>query len=346
MYAAVFVRDPAARVNLSADVYPDAPWSDKLTVTVSGKSRNLPGWLLVVECPANTPRQSGAVQLTSETVPQMQSPNSPVAVYSGTTTPRPNTMFRCFPAPGSRPGPGGAPTNPPSLANVSLPALQIDQGMVAAQAAPLLYAQQGHPGSTVSQLYQMFPGTVCPSATPSPSASSPGTASVSSPATATPQSSGSATAPRSPSPSFSPSPSAPPLLSPTTAPANPSCLNLAPAGTHFTKYVLPSSVTTTETLHRVDTQGYQISMFPVGITEDEKDNTPGQPAQESIVWSARSGLNPSLDATNNAAESAANHDIFVAGVFFGLASGAMVEFVNQMWAAFSEKKKRRSGIIL
>jgi hypothetical protein len=123
-------------------------------------------------------------------------------------------------------------------------------------------------------------------------------------------------------------------------------LNLAPANTKFVKYQLPVSVTTTETVHRVNTEGYQISMFPVGMTEDETGGNPGQTAQESIVWNARSGLSPSLDATNNAAESAANHDIFVAGVFFGLASGAAVEFVNQLLAALREKKRSRIGIVL
>jgi len=51
-----------------------------------------------------------------------------------------------------------------------------------------------------------------------------------------------------------------------------------------------------------------------------------------------------LDATNHAAESAANHDIFVAGIFFGLATGAAVEFVDRLWAAFRDKKRKRSNI--
>ena len=80
----------------------------------------------------------------------------------------------------------------------------------------------------------------------------------------------------------------------------------------------------------------------------EKSGQPGQTAEESITWSARSGLNPSLDATNLAAESAANHDIFMAGVFFGLATGAAVEFVNQLWAVLRDKKRKRPdvGIVL
>src|SRR5215467_6541536 len=328
MYAAVFVRDPAAHVSLQAEVYPDKPWTDSLTVTLSDISPKQPGWLLVIECPAGAPSQSRAVHLTSETVPQTQSPFTWVTVYSGLTNPRPGTRFHCFLSSGY----------PPSLANVSLPALQIDQEMVSAQAAPVLYAQQNRPGSTVRQLLQVFPGAVCPSATPTPvpTTSSSGIAPAPSSVTAIPPLSGGSTAPASlSSPSSSPQ---------TTTPANPGCLNLAPAGTKFIPYELPASVTTIETLHHVNTKGYQISMFPVGSTNVEKSKQPGQTAEESIIWSARSGLNPSLDATNHAAESAANHDIFVAGIFFGLATGAAVEFVDRLWAAFRDKKRKRSNI--
>jgi hypothetical protein len=89
----------------------------------------------------------------------------------------------------------------------------------------------------------------------------------------------------------------------------------------------------------VDTRGYQISMFPVGNTDAENSGTPGQFTEETITWHGHSGLNPSLDATNQAAESAASHDTFIAGVFFGLASGTAVAFMDGLWKTFVENKE-------
>ena len=89
----------------------------------------------------------------------------------------------------------------------------------------------------------------------------------------------------------------------------------------------------------MDARGYQISMFPVGNTDMENSRNPGQTAEETITWHGRSGLNPSLDATNQAAESAASHDTFTAGVFFGLASGAAVALVDGLWNTFIRKKE-------
>src|SRR6185312_3716432 len=85
-YAAVFVRDPAARVNLKADIYPDAPWSDKLTITVGATSKKKAGWVLIIECPVSTRSLPQAVNLYSETAPQTQSPSGLVSVYYGVTS--------------------------------------------------------------------------------------------------------------------------------------------------------------------------------------------------------------------------------------------------------------------
>ena len=345
MYAAVFVRDPAVHVSLSAKVYPDEPWTDSLTVTVSDTSHKQPGWLLVIECPAGAPSQKPAVHLDSESVPQTQSSVTQVTVYSGITSPRPNTLFHCFPPPGTSPGPLGTPGYSPSLANVSLPALQLDQGIIGAQAAPVLYAQQDHPGGAVGQLIQIFPGAVCPSPTTAPvqATASPGATSASPVTTPSP-----GTTSASPVTTSSPQPSAPASLSPTITaspivPENSNCFAQAPAATKFIPYELPSLVTTTETLNHMDTRGYQISMFPVGNTVEENGERPGQIAKESVTWSGRSGLNPSLDATNQAAESAASHDTFIAGVFFGVASGTAVAFVDGLWETLRGKKEEASN---
>jgi hypothetical protein len=185
VYAAVFVRDPAARVSLSAEVYPDEPWTDSLKVTVSTPSHSQTGWLLVIECPTGAPSQSRAIRIDSETVPPTQSSITLATVYPGVTTPRHHRMFDCFPSPASPSAPLGASAYSPSLANVSLPALELDQGITAAQADPVLYAQQDRPGGTVGRLMQIFPSAVCPSLTTAPvqASASAGPASAS-PATA------------------------------------------------------------------------------------------------------------------------------------------------------------------
>lgn len=306
MYAAVFVRDPSAHVSLSAQVYPDKPSTDSLAVTVTGASPKLAGWLLIIECPARPLSQAGVVRLSSETVPQTQTVVTQVRVYSGLTDPNPRSpfLFSCFTSAG---GVSGVRGYAQSLSNVSLPALQFDQDIVGAQAAPVLYAQQDNPGGPVGQLIQLFPSATCPSPAPSPTlaTASPG---------ASPGASGN--------------------------PGNPSCSAQVPAGKQFIQYELPTAVTTTETLNHVDTNGYQISEYPVGNMVDE---TAGDNTEESIQWTGQSGLSPSLDAVNQAAEAAASHDSFMAGVFFGIASGTAVGFVDQLWENLGKKRRRPRG---
>ncbi len=326
MYAAVFVRDPAAHVNLSAEVYPDAPWTDSLTVTVSGVSPRQAGWLLVIECPAGAPSQSRAVQLYSATAPQTQGAATLATVHPDVTNRKSTALFDCFSPPGGTQGLLGTSGYTPSLANVSVPGLQLDQGMVGASGLPVLYAQQNRPGGAVSKLVQVFPGVGCPSAAPTtvPTASSSGAASPS----ASPSSS------VSPSPSVSPSASPSPSTSQQpTATANPSCLNLAPTGATFIPYEIPATETTTETLNQVPTGGYQISMFPNGNPINEKGG------EESIMWSApAAALDPNFDATNTAAEADASRDIFISGVLFGVLGGTAVAFVDHLYEVLNDKK--------
>jgi hypothetical protein len=345
IYAAVYVRDPAAHVGLTAQVYPDDPWTDSVTVTVSGAAPKKAGWLLVVECPAGAPSLKHGVRLNSESVPQTRSSVTQATVYSGIKNPKRNIGLLCFPDPGTSPGPLGTAAYSPSLANVSLPALQLDPGVIAAQTAPVLYAQQNRPGGAVSQLIQVFPGSLCPSPNPIPATASPGTASATSPS---PQSSVSTSSSATASPSATASASTTPTAVPSSSSShNPGCYVQAPAGTTFIPYVLPTSVTTTETLNDMDTRGYQISMFPVGTPAEENGQRPGQIAEESITWNGKSGLNPSLDATNQAAETAASHDTFVAGISFGVASGTAVAFFDVLWQGWRQrretKKKEAAG---
>jgi hypothetical protein len=349
IYAAVFVRDPAAHVSLSAQIYPDKPSTDSVTLTVTNASRGQAGWVLVIECPSNAPPQSHAVQLDSETVPQTQAPATQATVYSGVTG-RFTSLLGCFATPGGPPDSVGALGYSPSLADVSLPALQLDPGIQAAQVAPTLYAEQTQQGATVGQLTEVFPTALCPSPTPAPiqAIASSGISSATS-ASPVPSTSSAITT----SPATTPSPQSSAAVSTTasatvsatatatafpSAAETPSCSFVAPASAQSIPYVLPTTVTTTETLNQVDTRGYQISMFPVGNTT-ENSSIPGLTTEETITWHGHSGLNPSLDATNQAAESAASHDTFTAGVFFGLASGTAVALVDGLWKTFIEKKE-------
>ena len=202
MYAAVFVRDPATHVRLSADIYPNQPWSDSLTVTVGHPSRGQAGWLLVIECPGSV-SQSPAVHLYSEASLQAQSAATLATIDTGIGNPKRTIMFGCFPAPKS---PLGISGYSPSLANVSVAALQLDDGMVGAPGLPVLYARQSNPGGAVSQLVQVFPNVSCPSATPTPvpATSTSATTPTSPSAAATSQPSGGSTAP-TPQTSSSPS---------------------------------------------------------------------------------------------------------------------------------------------
>jgi hypothetical protein len=83
IYAAVFVRDPAARVSLNAVVYPNAPWNDGLTITVTGVSGRKAGWVLVIECPAGAPSLARSVHLYSETTLLTAPPKEQVTAYPG-----------------------------------------------------------------------------------------------------------------------------------------------------------------------------------------------------------------------------------------------------------------------
>jgi hypothetical protein len=317
VYAAVFVLDQAAHVSLSAEIYPDEPWIDSLSLTVKDVPRRQSGWLLVIECPANAPYQTPAVRLYSysKALSQTQSAPTIVGFYAGTASTESRINFHCFLPPGTSSGALGTSQNPPSLANVSVPALQLDQGMAATQALPVLYARQNLPGGPISQLVEVFPGVGCPSVTPTPAPAASGSAAVSA----------SSSAAASPQPSGGPTGAAPSPSQQATAPATPSCLGLVPAGTKVIQYGIPGTEATAETLNHVDPKGYQISMFPVGTTMGD-----------SITWnSAQSALDPDFNATNIAAENDASRDIFISGILFGLLGGTAVGCAEHVFQALT-----------
>ena len=86
VYAAVFVDDPAAHVDLTANVDTDQPWNDSLTVAVKDASGKQAGWLLVIECPPGAPTSPPPVPLYSEAALQTSSSATPVTVYSRVRT--------------------------------------------------------------------------------------------------------------------------------------------------------------------------------------------------------------------------------------------------------------------
>jgi hypothetical protein len=340
VFAAVFVRDPAAHVTVKAEASPDAPWDDSLTISEAVPKGKPVGWLLLIECPASAPSLSHAVHLFSETAPEIQSQTAKVTAYSGVSA-NYSHKLDCF----TQNAPPGTPGYPPSLGNVALPALQTDQEIEYAQAAPTVYAQQGHPGGAVHSVFQIFPGAVCPTATavPVPTASTPaaGTPAAGTPAAGTP-----AAGTGAPSASPSATPSSQPSASSPGPPASPDCYHQAPRGTEFIPYALPTSPNATEILSHVNIQGYQVnSMFPVGVTVNESGEESILNTDESITWSGNSALSPSLDVTNTAAGNAAARDTFWAGIIVGTAAGTAVTFFDKAMDATSdvrsEKREKR-----
>ncbi len=330
MYAAVFVRDPAAQVTLSADIDPDQPWQDSLTVSIGRVPAGQAGWVLVVECPGSVSPPS-AVPLYSEAAPQAQSAATLAAVISGVASPRRSIMFGCFAKPNSLFGTTGYSA---SLANVSLAALQLDGGMVDAQGLPVLYAQQSRPGETVRRLVQIFPDVSCPSPTPTPTPTTSSSAAMTQSPSAAATASASPAVSSSPTPSASPSPSLPSV---TTA-ANPGCLNLVPSNAQLIKYQIPDTESTVETLNSVNYRDYQLSMFPTGDSAAENNG------DESIIWKSASAQDPSFEATDAAAQLNGQRDIFISGILWGIMGGVAVAGVDQIYQAYQERKRKQNII--
>jgi hypothetical protein len=93
-------------------------------------------------------------------------------------------------------------------------------------------------------------------------------------------------------------------------------------------------VTTSETLSNVSLSGDRIdSMFPPGqITSNDE-----------IVWQGASGLSPSLSATSLSSAETSSKAGFKAGLFYGIAAGLFVPFLQDVSQAAKETRKRRDG---
>jgi hypothetical protein len=344
MYAVVFVRDPAAHVILSAKIYPNQPWEDQLSVSVGHVPRAQAGWLLVIECPTHAP-PAHAANLTSDVGQQAQLVPSKVTADPGIGN-RTDVPFGCVPAPTNA---ATTLAYPPNLANVSVAALQLDDGMVGAAAPPMVYAWRGSAASQGLQLLQVFPNATCPSAAPpsTTSASSPPSTSPESssgPATSSPQASSSQTSSSqtsssqtSSSPSYASSSPVPSASAVPTIPANPRCLSLASASAKISQWAVPVSESTIETLYNVDYKHYQISMYPTGNTPFESNG------EETVIWQAPSAQDPNFAATDDTAQLNGQKNLFISGVLWGIMGGAVVAFLDHCYEAYRERKEKSPG---
>jgi len=301
----VYTKLNPSRVLLKAKIEPNASQNDRLDITVKGPGGGRDPWLLVITCPRPVP---GRVDMQLMGVPQAQSIKVLASVYNVGSRSIP---LGCVTAPQRR----SDPATPVVLAgqdiNLSLPVLQESPlGQSVAAATPLYVVRGTSGGQTIEKLVQVFqaPGASCPGpgVSPSPSASA-------SPVTATS------------------------ALAVSGAPAGTSsaaCYSSLAAGTLATKYNIPTTVTTSETLENVSLSGDRIdSMFPPGqITSDNK-----------IIWQGVSGLSPSLSATSLAGAENANRDGFFAGLFYGLAAGLFVPFLQGLSESHDNVLKDRAA---
>ena len=126
--------------------------------------------------------------------------------------------------------------------------------------------------------------------------------------------------------------------------ANAPCYSPISPGTSATKYVVPTKVATFETLEDISLSNDSVdSMFPPGqITSDDK-----------IIWQGFNALSPTLSATNLSSARKASEDVFFAGVWYGLAAGFLVPFmqglpdaVRRARRTIGRRTKIRAGRVL
>ena len=312
--ATVYTRSNPSRVLLKAWIAPNASQKDLLDITVKGPHGKRDPWLLVVTCPHHV---AGRVkmQLVGAGVAPAQSPYVLASVH--------DRSHELVPL-GCVGGPGQHGAAQPVVAtgqdiNLSLPVLeQIPLGQSSVASTPL-YVMRGSPPDQLSRpnlmikpnlpikkLIEVFqaPGSVCPgpgaSATPSPY---PSATAPSMPG----NTNGEGSSPASPSPGAS------------TGKLGNSCFPPLPTDVILTKYSIPASVATSETLENVSLSGDRIdSMFP-----------PGQiTSSNQIIWQGVFGLSPDLSATSLTNDENASRDGFFAGLCYGLAAGLLVPFLQ------------------
>jgi hypothetical protein len=294
----VYVRITPARLTLRSYAYLN-PHNDTLSVNVVGPKSVSDPWLLVVQCPpvpGLSPATSNAYGIYSEgTTGKQLLGNAIVTVHDGRNW---SGSLGCFKMSKTT---STAPTGNQNV-NVTLPVLEENPFAESAQAADTpLYVERSTSGKQlIKDLVEVIqpPGTSCPSA-------------GSGQAQAAPPSGQSESA----SPNF--------YSVPTTG--NISCYTQVFPNTHATKYYIPGSMATFDTLENVSLSDDRVdSMFPTGqITSDGK-----------IIWQGSSPLSPSLSATNLPSAAKASEATFFAGLLYGLATGLLIPFLQGVPDAF------------
>jgi hypothetical protein len=326
-FAVVFVQDPAAAVSLTAIVNPNSPWRDKLTVHVKGASKKLDRWLLVIECPPGSANSPYLGKLVSEPVTQTSVAAPGVTVFSGAGKTR-SVKLGCFIRVQSNSFNQSNTPGYASIGSVTLPALETDQALQGALTNPTLYEERGISAGSI-RLFQVFPGATCPSS-----------ASTITQPTTVPANSPSAATTSGPSPQPSSTAAATPTSSP--GPGVPGCFGEGQTDATFSKYYLPSSVQTKETLTNVNLTGYQVeSIFPAPQITPYK-GSPGQGVAEDYIWTGLSSLSPSLIVSNLAGQQAVSHYSFLAGILLGIAGGAAASFLQEVWPKIVWPKSSRT----
>jgi hypothetical protein len=296
--ATVYLETLPAHVNLQSTFTPSlATKNVSFTVTVTGPTKRVDPWLLVVQCATPPHNLQGAVPLVSESLAGKQE-SGMVLVRSGSTKKARTFTFTCITGLAEQNRTAATVVQNQDL-NLSLPILE--QNPVAGSAlanAPVWAEKVAGKYRDVVEV-QALPGTPCPTPSSTPSPASPAVGSANSSA-GTP----------SPSPTASSSPSSSATTSATPSPIAPACytpVSMSGSNTSvkysFPPLTNPTTVVTSETLNDVKLSNERIdSMYPQGTVATDK-----------VTWTGGAGLSPSLSATNLASAERQNKDAFWAG---------------------------------
>jgi hypothetical protein len=353
----VYVRNSTARLLLRSFVFPNDPADDYLAFSVVGPKGNTDPWLLVIQCPSErgfSPKHQ--VQLFPENAQSDQGVERVIALSQPAHSQKKQWQvpLGCFPAPPTQqtgrnksgvtteqiiyvgtacrgawlvrfgcsvaPQTGGSTpgTATGQTINVTLPTLEENPSAQLTKVTTPIYAEDTANG-TIRDLVEVYqaPGAVCPTSTPTSAPSPTDTNSAASGDDV------GGSAPSSSPPSASPNPS--------TELENGTCYRPKLKNTNAIMYQIPASVETTETLENIDLAGDRVdSMFPPGQIE----------SNDQIDWQGISGLSPSLNATNLAAEARNSEYSFFAGVLYGLGLSLIFAFVQ---ICLSDAAKQRGG---
>ncbi len=316
-FVTVFTKERTASVSLQAVIHPSSPWQDWLTVHVNGAHGMQERWLLVVQCPTVPAASAYTVGLHPEagTQPSTTFATVTVSPHVGKSW---AGYLRCFPARHQ-----GSSSVALGFADATLPALETDPFMAAAQETPQLYVERDSSSHLIKDLVEVFPA--CPAASPTAT-------------TVSPAPTGTASQRPIVSARGRPPASSPPTVSTTSSPnpGNSSCYSPQVVGTTPDVYQLPASVATTEILENVNLSGYRIdSMFPPGQFGN----------RDQITWQGISSLSPSLLVTNVAAEHQLNKYIFISGVLFGICGGAFVTLLVESFDVWRESRRKNGSVV-